>query len=63
MKHFKVFREKINLNEIKKLREVHISLNESVEATLKAFGISLNDLQLEQSNFIDNSFKSPKLVL
>ena len=43
--------------EIKELRKANISMNESVETSLKAFDRSLKNLQLEYKKFRDNSVK------
>ena len=40
------------------MREANTSLNEIVEASSKAFDLSLMKLQLEDNNFSDNSVES-----
>ena len=44
-------------------RESNISLDESVEAYLKAFVMSLNILQLKNKNFLDTSVKAKIQIL
>ena len=51
------------LSEIKQKRESNDSLHESVESCLKAFNISLQNSQLENKEFIDNSVKATMRIL
>ena len=60
---FTDFQKEINLNEIKDLRETNNSLSESVEAALKGFDISLNNLQLEFNSLFDNSVEATIQIL
>ena len=49
--------------EIREFSEVDISLNEGVESSLKAFDISLVELELEYSNFLDTFVKTIVQIL